>query len=773
MKQELKTFLGAKEAIKKINQYETILFWFRILVFPISMVLICSAFGGQVLSNRPNIPKFVFELAYVLVLLGAIYWASKNFKNFKNNKNSAIINFEIKNQIDEIAPLSANEDLKINGNDKFWNEFKKQQIKIKIPKPFFLDFINSNDAKKMGVLLASVFVFIFYFSNAFGFLTWNFSNSSQISQNIQVFAQPPEFLKSPKIEIENAKQNLIPQNSKITIKIYSDKARPIIKFNGKIIELKQSDSQNYYGEFVSINDGKIKIKLGSETISYKIKIIKDAPLKFLSNVKTFPIGDDRFMMQFNSKEDFGIKQAIIELKGQAENFDQQVKIDEEFPIDINNFNNQGQNSLTFNSAKSALVGSRVIARLKITDLSGNISYSNNFWLNLSLPQLNDDLAQSLQELRLNIIRTTQPYEAYKNALVRIYDENSNQEVQVSSDNYIEHAPKSIKQAYDILQIYEVNYQYLQMDELSHLGLIYAIETLSRARNTQEAKQAGNILWEIIEKYRDAQKDTKTQINDAIENLKQAIKNNASDSEIERLKQELRQAIQNHVEALEQQQQQSGDMEIEDKQSLGDQDIEKAIDDITSKQGDATQKLDELNQFLQNMQLDNNGSASGRMGQETGENQSNDIIDKAQKLYDETQSSNGSNLGELAKEQEKLADDLKSMDENRFSKAINDMERAAQELKQGNKESAQKAQKQAIESLSDALNQSDDNKDPMGRENDNKAKSGRQNPNEKTKIPPLDKEQKSREILQKLKEKANDPKNTPQEQEYFDRLLKNQ
>ena len=67
----------------------------------------------------------------------------------------------------------------------------------------------------------------------------------------------------------------------------------------------------------------------------------------------------------------------------------------------------------------------------------------------------------------------------------------------------------------------------------------------------------------------------------------------------------------------------------------------------------------------------------------------------------------------------------------------------------------------------------DNKDPMGRENDNKSNNGRPNPNEKTKIPPLDKEQKTREILQKLKEKANDPKNTPQEQEYYDRLLKNQ
>ena len=102
-----------------------------------------------------------------------------------------------------------------------------------------------------------------------------------------------------------------------------------------------------------------------------------------------------------------------------------------------------------------------------------------------------------------------------------------------------------------------------------------------------------------------------------------------------------------------------------------------------------------------------------------------------------------------------------------------MERAAQELKQGNKENAQKAQKQALESLSDAMNQGEDNKDPMGRENDNKSNNGRPNPNEKTKIPPLDKEQKTREILQKLKEKANDPKNTPQEQEYYDRLLKNQ
>ncbi len=773
MKQELKSFLGAKEAIKKINQYELILLWFRILVLPLSMVLICSVFFGQILLNRPNLPKIIFELANVGIILGAGFWAFKNFKSLKNIKSNSIINFEIQNQINEIAPLSANDDLKISGNIEFWNEFKKQQIKAQIPKPNFLDFTNSKDAKKMGFLLASILVFVFYFSNAFSFLTWNFSNSSQISQNIQIFAAPPEFLKSPKIDIESGKANLIPQNSKITIKIYSDKARPIANFNGNKIELKQSDNQNYFGEILAINDGKIKIKLGGEKIAYKIKINKDAPVKFLSNVKVFPIGDDRFILQFTAKEDFGINQASIEISGKAENFGQQEKINEEFPIDINSFNNQGQSSLNFNSAKSALIGSRVLGRLKITDLSGNISYSSQFWLNLREPQLNDDLAQSLQELRLNIIRTTNPYEAYNNASVRTYDEKSNQEVQISSDNYIENAPKSIKQSYDILQIYEANYQYLQMDELSHLGLIYAIETLSRARNTQEAKEAGNILWEIIEKYRDAQKDTKTQINEAIENLKQAIKNNANDAEIERLKQELRQAIQNHVEALKQQQQQSGDMEIEDKQSLGDNDIEKAIDEINNKQGDASQKLDELNQFLQNMQLDNNGSTSGRMGQTSNDSQSNDIIDKAQKLYDDTQNSNGSNLGELAQEQEKLADELKSIDENRYSKAINDMERAAQELKQGNKEGAQKAQKQALESLSEAMNQGENNKDPMGRENDNKSNKGRPNPNEKTKIPPLDKEQKTREILQKLKEKANDPKNTPQEQEYYDRLLKKQ
>ncbi len=773
MKQELKTFLGAKEAIEKINQYEAILFWFRIIAFPICLILLCASFFGQISLNRPNYTDYVFQATNIGILIIAIFWAYSNYKKQKNLKNNSIINFEIENQLEEIAPLSAIEDLKINGNNEFWNAFKNHQNKTKIPKPSFLDFANSSDAKKMGFLLASVLVFAFYFSVGFRFLTWDFSNTSKIAQNVQIYAQPPEYLKSQKIEIETNKSNLIAQNSKIIIKIYSDKSKPIVKIYGKIIELKQNDNQNYSYEFAAEKSGKIIIKIDGHKINYRLKLNKDAPLKFLSNIKSFPMGDDRIMLQFNAKEDFGIKNAIIQINGATENSGKLKNIYEEIPIETSNFNNQGQSNLVFYSAKSALVGSRVQARLKITDLSDNISYSSQFWLNLIEPTINDDLAQALQELRLNIIRTTQPYGAYKTTSVRFYDDNFGQEIRINSDDYIENAPQSIKHSFEILQIFEENYQFLQMDELSHIGLIYALETLSHARNTNEAKNAGNVLWEIIEKYRNTQKDTKTQINDAIENLKQAVKNHATDEEIERLKQELRQAIQNHIEALQQQQQQSGDMEIEDKQSLGNQDIEKAIDEINSKQGDATQKLDELNQFLQNMQLDNNGGASGRMGQGKQENQSNDIMDKAQKIYDETQNSDGANLNDLAQKQEQLANELKTTDENRFSNAINDMERATQELKQGNKENAQKEQKQAIESLSNALNQGDENKDPLGRDTGNKTNKGRANPNEKTKIPLLDQEQKSREILQKLKEKANDPNNSPQEQEYFDKLLKDQ
>src|SRR5262249_14698735 len=108
-------------------------------------------------------------------------------------------------------------------------------------------------------------------------------------------------------------------------------------------------------------------------------------------------------------------------------------------------------------------------------------------------------------------------------------------------------------------------------------------------------------------------------------LRQALENNASDAEIARLTQNLRDAMQRYLQALAQQAQQNPMAQIPpgaNVQTLRAQDLEKMLDQIEqlSKNGArdaARQLLSQLQNMLENLQAGQpmNGGQQGQQGQQ--------------------------------------------------------------------------------------------------------------------------------------------------------------
>ncbi len=133
-----------------------------------------------------------------------------------------------------------------------------------------------------------------------------------------------------------------------------------------------------------------------------------------------------------------------------------------------------------------------------------------------------------------------------------------------------------------------------------------------------------------------------ELRDLQEALRDALANDASDEELERLMNELRQALDNYLEALAQQQQQMTDQPMEpmdpNAMTIERQDLEQMLDSLsdmieTGAREAAQEMLAQLQELLENLQV---GQQSSQMQQ--GQEMMNDLqelIQRQQELLDDT------------------------------------------------------------------------------------------------------------------------------------------
>jgi uncharacterized protein (TIGR02302 family) len=312
----------------------------------------------------------------------------------------------------------------------------------------------------------------------------------------------------------------------------------------------------------------------------------------------------------------------------------------------------------------------------------------------------------------------------------------------------------------------------------YLGLYNLTRQLEAARSDDELREVVASLWALAVTIEDgAISDVDKALRAAQDALKQALERGASDEEIKKLTQDLRQAMDNYMRQLAEQfrnnpQQLARPLDPNTKM-LRQQDLNNMLERMErlSRQGDkegARQLLEQLQQMLENLQMAQPGQGGGDSEMEQALNELGDMIRKQQQLRDKTYKQGqdsrrdrqrgrqgaDQSMGDLQQDQQGLRDRLKKLQDQLAKQGLGPGQRgdqgqpgadqgdgedgladadgamgdAGSRLGEGNSDAAVDAQGKALEalrkgaeSLADAMQQGDgdqaggDSGDRMGRQ----------------------------------------------------------
>jgi uncharacterized protein (TIGR02302 family) len=348
----------------------------------------------------------------------------------------------------------------------------------------------------------------------------------------------------------------------------------------------------------------------------------------------------------------------------------------------------------------------------------------------------------------------------------------------------------------------------------HLGLRHLAHHAAVARDDAAMRGVVDELWTaaVTIDAGDTADEAKA-VQAAREALAEALRNGASDAEIERLTRELRQAMDRYLEALQEAARRNpeardgatGQERRIDRKSLSDM-----LDRIeklgrTGSREAAERLLSELGDTLQALRGARPGQSRGMAGSDT-ERQLGDMIRRQRDLMDRTHRADreGADAGErerLTQEQQALRDDLRRLrrsleggesrdgatggeageggegEENGLDDADRAMDDAGRAIDRGDGRGAVGSQGRAIDGLRRGAREmargdepgdgreGNGEEDPLGRQRPSKKADGR-----RVGIPDEIDVERARRILEDIRRRLADPDRPGAERDYLDRLL---
>lgn len=320
---------------------------------------------------------------------------------------------------------------------------------------------------------------------------------------------------------------------------------------------------------------------------------------------------------FTAEDDWGVVKAYAEITPLGQPEDAVALFD--LPEVNLSFSRQNPRNIKAKSSKDLsehpLAGKRVSIRLVAEDGAGQKGYSPTQEMLLPVKSFREPLAASIVEQR-------QIFSLDVNSLQKALDYN--EAIGLRADETI---PK-----------------------LSHYLLLQSVRgRMELVRNGEDLYQAADYLWDVALEIEDANlSDAQRRLKEAQQNLADALERGASNDEIAKLTEELRQAMNALMQELAQrdQQQIEGQQNQNNQNVLRQRDLENMMKQIENlaRSGDreaAQQLMAELQRMLNNLQMAQpNGSQQQQQAGEPSEAEQQveklgEILQKQQKLMDET------------------------------------------------------------------------------------------------------------------------------------------
>ena len=443
--------------------------------------------------------------------------------------------------------------------------------------------------------------------------------------------QAPIFL-SRRTDVAATQPVSVPEGSKLTVRIVSrDAAEVTLDTTGASTALApkaenpSGESEEAIRSYETIldRDTTVGITHGDKATTYELKIIEDHPPTIARGPLTVNQSGS-FQLAFDVNDDYGVTEGSVIFRAAKPQPEGARPLVEPPALSLRVDRAQARKGTARADGRldsHPYAGLDVLADAFVKDAAGQEARpTDNGAMTLPARPFYNPIARALIEQRQ----------------ILALDANSRQSVATALDA-ITIAPEKIGNS----SIY--------------LGLRVGYRRLVNARTDDELRGVLDYLWQMARALEDGDmSDAEEQLNAAREALEQALKDGASEEEISRLMNELRQAMQNYLENFRQEMQARGLQDMpqvpndQEMQTLTDQDLQEMLDRIEelARMGDteaAQELLSQLQQMLDNLQMAQPGQMSP-------------MDEEAMRQMDE--------LSRMMREQQRLMDETFEMNQGR-------------------------------------------------------------------------------------------------------------
>ena len=414
------------------------------------------------------------------------------------------------------------------------------------------------------------------------------------------WAQPPAYSGKPALYLNDQTGALrLPQGTKVQLRFYGE-VGALTLAETVSASVTPPPASDVVQEFVVLQNGMIRVN-GPKGREWQVVALADAPPSVTADAAPTREKDGRMKLPFAAKDDYGIT------KGQAEITLDLAAIDRRFglkiapearaplvldlPLPISGNRADFSDALIEDISKEAFSNLPVIITLSVSDARDQSAKAAPLHAILPGKRFFDPLAAALIEMRRDLLWSRE-----------------NARDVVGTLKAITNRPE------DVIR-----------DEAAFLRLRVALRRLDASAATLDVKTRDEIadaLWEISLLVEEGDlASARERLDRAQDRLNEAIRNGADTSEIDQLMQELREAMDDYMEQLAQEQQRNPDNDMAENQQrmeiTGDQ-LQKMMDELQrlleeGKTDEAAKLMEMLRQLMENMQVTQGQGGEGGPG----------------------------------------------------------------------------------------------------------------------------------------------------------------
>jgi uncharacterized protein (TIGR02302 family) len=427
--------------------------------------------------------------------------------------------------------------------------------------------------------------------------------------------------------------------------------------------------------FTIVSDGTVHVRAPSGQPQWKFTATPDRPPTISLAKDPERQARGSLQMAYKIEDDYGVTEARAQFAARPAEGAPATRplfVPPQFPLVLPNARTRnGVGQTVKDLSEDPYAGADVTLTLTAKDEAGNEGRSEPFKMRLPERLFTKPLARALIEQRRTLA----------------LDANKNSEVFT---------------ALDALMIAP---EMFMPEPGQYLGLYSLARQLEAARSDDELREVVASLWALAVTIEDGNiTDVDKALRAAQDALKQALERGASDEEIKKLTQDLRQALDNYMRQLAEQfrnnPQQLARPLDQNTRTLRQQDLNNMIDRMErlSRQGDkeaAQALLEQLQQMLENLQMAQPGQ-SGDSEMEQALNELDDMIRKQQQLRDKTfkqgqdsrrdrmrgKQNGDQSMGDLQQDQQGLRDRLKKLQQELAKRGMGPGQKGDQDQQQG-------------------------------------------------------------------------------------------